>query len=53
MTQLFSLLNQVFAHHSNSRDLEQYINAHSPNNAKDVEELTRGYLYQSNGPEEV
>ena len=45
MTQLLSLLNQVFAHHSNSYDLEQYITAHTPSSEKEVEELTRGYLH--------
>ena len=45
MTQLLSLFNQVFANHSNSRDLEQFINSHQPSTHKEVEELTRDYLY--------
>jgi len=45
MTQLLSLLNMVFAHHSNGRAIEQYITAHTPSTSKEVEELTRDYLY--------
>ena len=45
MTKLFSLLNQVFAHQSNSHDLEQYITEHTPSSDKEVEDLTRDYLY--------
>lgn len=45
MTQLFSLFNQVFAYHSNSHDLEQYISTRNPSSEKEVEELTQDYLY--------
>ena len=45
MTQLLSLLNQVFGNQTKSNDLEQYINSHNPNSHQQVEELTRDYLY--------
>ncbi len=45
MTQLLSLLNQVFGNQTKSNDLEQYINSRNPNSHQQVEELTRDYLY--------
>jgi len=45
MTQLLSLFNQVFGHQTKGNDLEQFISAHHPSSDKDVEELTREYLY--------
>jgi hypothetical protein len=45
MTQLLSLLNQVFGNQSKSNDLEQFINSRNPNSHQQVEELTRDYLY--------
>ncbi|QWD12547.1 hypothetical protein G6704_08910 [Polynucleobacter paneuropaeus] len=48
MTQLLSLLNQVFGNQTKSNDLEQYINSHNPNSHQQVEELTRDYLYSFN-----
>jgi hypothetical protein len=45
MTQLLSLFNQVFGNQTKGNDLERFISAHNPTNDKDVEELTRGYLY--------
>ncbi len=49
MTQLFSLLNHVFAHHSNSHDLERYININNPTTHQELEELTRDYLSTARG----
>lgn len=45
MTQLFSLLNQVFGNQSKGNDLERYINSRNPVSHQQVEELTRDYLY--------
>ena len=45
MTQLLSLLNQVFGNQTKSNDLVQYINSRNPNSHQQVEELTRDYLY--------
>jgi hypothetical protein len=45
MTQLLSLLNQVFGNQTKSNDLEQYINSRNPNSHQQVEELTRDYLH--------
>lgn len=45
MTQLLSLFNQVFGNQSKSKDLEQFINSHTPNSHEQVDELTRDYLY--------
>jgi hypothetical protein len=45
MTQLLSLLNQVFDKQAKSNNLEQHINRHNPNSHQQVEELTRHYLY--------
>ena len=50
MTQLFSLLSQVFAHQSKSNDLEHYINSHQPNSNQQLEELARNYLYGYSNP---
>ena len=44
MTQLLSLLNQVFGNQTKSNDLEQYINSRNPNSHEQVEQLTRDYL---------
>jgi hypothetical protein len=46
MTQLLSLLNQVFGNQTKGADLEQYINSHNPCSHQQVEQLTRDYLYQ-------
>ena len=48
MTQLLSLLNQVFGNQTKCNDLEQHINSHNPNSHQQVEELTRDYLYSFN-----
>ena len=48
MTQLLSLLNQVFGNLTNGNDLERYINSRNPNSHQQVEELTREYLYNFN-----
>jgi len=45
MTQLLSLLNQIFGNQHKSHDLEQFINSRNPNSHQQVEELTRDYLY--------
>ncbi|MBU3604505.1 hypothetical protein [Polynucleobacter sp. AP-Kaivos-20-H2] len=45
MTQLLSLLNQVFGNQTKSNDLEQYINSRNPNSHQQVEQLTRDYLH--------
>jgi hypothetical protein len=45
MTQLLSLLNQIFGNQPKSNDLEKFINSHNPNSHQQVEELTRDYLY--------
>ena len=45
MTQLLSLLNQVFGNPTKNNDLEQYISSHNPKTHQDVEGLTRDYLY--------
>lgn len=45
MTKLLSLFDQVFGKHTKSKDLELFISTHNPSNNKDVEDLTRGYLY--------
>jgi hypothetical protein len=45
MTQLLSLLNQVFGNLTKGNDLEQYIKSRNPNSHQQVEELTREYLY--------
>ena len=42
MTQLLSLLNQVFGNPTN--DLKQYISSRNPNSHQQVEQLTREYL---------
>ena len=47
MTQLLSLLNQVFGNQTKSNDLEQYINSRNPNSHQQVEQLTRDYLYHN------
>ena len=45
MTQLLSLLHQIFGHQTKTTELEQFINAHQPSTEKEVEELSRDYLY--------
>jgi hypothetical protein len=44
MTQLLSLLNQVFGNQTKGNDLEQFINSRNPNSHLQVEQLTRDYL---------
>jgi hypothetical protein len=46
MTQLLSLLNQVFGNQTKGKDLEQYIINRNPNSHQQVEQLTRDYLYR-------
>jgi hypothetical protein len=44
MTQLLSLLNQVFDNLTKGNDFEQYISSHKPNSNQQVEQLSRDYL---------
>jgi hypothetical protein len=45
MTKLISLWNQIFGNQTKGNDLEQYINSRNPISHRQVEELTREYLY--------
>jgi hypothetical protein len=45
MTQLLSLWNAVFVQQSKTANLEQFINSYNPASERDVEELTRDYLF--------
>jgi hypothetical protein len=46
MTQLLSLLSQIFAHHSTNRDLEQFIVSRNPSSRQQLERLIFGHRYQ-------
>ena len=45
MTQLLSLLNQVFGNQTKGNDLERCINIRNPNSHQQGEELTHDHLY--------